>query len=228
MVSDVVRSLDHTLYMSLIDKTCDDYTKLSPEEQHHYARLMRDGDASAKQRLVESQYNLVKSIAFKEYNRWRNKIRTCDLEDLFQAGLIGLTHAVNRFDPDRGVTLTTYSTPWIHQTIRRCIYQNMGAVTLTHNVWESESLRHYRELHDTHFGMNHEEYHNRSVPSDEPDVLSRLEADRIVDSFNPRQQQIIRACIDGYTIREIAEQSGTTVQAVNKQLRLIRKSLRGD
>ena len=72
-----------------------------------------DGDLSARQQLIEQYMSLVRSLAR------RYSYRGEQLDDLVQIGAIGLIKAIDRFDIDRGVELTTYATPNIIGEIKR-------------------------------------------------------------------------------------------------------------
>jgi RNA polymerase sigma-B factor len=76
-------------------------------------RYHHDGDVEARERLIEQYLPLVRSLAR------RYSYRGEQLEDLVQVGCIGLIKAIDRFDFDRGVELTTYATPNIIGEIKR-------------------------------------------------------------------------------------------------------------
>jgi RNA polymerase sigma-B factor len=76
-------------------------------------RYHSEGDVSARERLIEQYLPLVRSLAR------RYSYRGEQLEDLVQVGCIGLIKAIDRFDIDRGVELTTYATPNIIGEIKR-------------------------------------------------------------------------------------------------------------
>jgi RNA polymerase sigma-B factor len=76
-------------------------------------RYHSDGDLEARERLIEQYLPLVRSLAR------RYSYRGEQLEDLVQVGCIGLIKAIDRFDIDRGVELTTYATPNIIGEIKR-------------------------------------------------------------------------------------------------------------
>src|SRR3989449_2973274 len=76
-------------------------------------RYHEKGDLSAREQLIERYLSLVRSLAR------RYAYRGEQLEDLVQIGSIGLIKAVDRFDLDRGVELTTYATPNIIGEIKR-------------------------------------------------------------------------------------------------------------
>jgi len=72
-----------------------------------------DGDLHAREKLIEQYMSLVRSLAR------RYAYRGEQLEDLVQIGAIGLIKAIDRFDLERGVELTTYATPNIIGEIKR-------------------------------------------------------------------------------------------------------------
>src|SRR5215218_8020640 len=71
------------------------------------------GNLAARERLIERYMSLVRSLAR------RYAYRGEQLDDLVQIGAIGLIKAIDRFDVDRGVELTTYATPNIIGEIKR-------------------------------------------------------------------------------------------------------------
>ena len=76
-------------------------------------RYHEDGDLAARDQLIERYMSLVRSLAR------RYAYRGEQLDDLVQIGAIGLIKAIDRFDVDRGVELTTYATPNIIGEIKR-------------------------------------------------------------------------------------------------------------
>src|SRR5213592_3362255 len=76
-------------------------------------RYHEDGDLAAREQLIEQHMSLVRSLAR------RYSYRGEQLEDLVQIGAIGLIKAIDRFDINRGVELTTYATPNIIGEIKR-------------------------------------------------------------------------------------------------------------
>lgn len=119
---------------------------LTAEEEIALTRKARAGDAKARQRLIESNMRLVINIA-RSY-----RSRLIPLEDLIQEGAIGLMHAVERYDPDKGFRLSTYATHWIRQAIGRAIDNKSKAIRVPSHVSQSlrriekERMRLYREL----------------------------------------------------------------------------------
>lgn len=98
---------------------------LTREEEHALAVKFRDtGDLNAAYKLVAANLRLVVKLAH-EYHR--NPI---SLLDLIQEGNIGLMQAVKKYDPDRGVKLSSYAAWWIRAYILRYIMDNWKMVKL--------------------------------------------------------------------------------------------------
>jgi RNA polymerase sigma-B factor len=86
---------------------------MSESDKTLLRRYHEDGDLQAREQLIEQYMSLVRSLAR------RYSYRGEQLEDLVQIGAIGLIKAIDRFDLDRGVELTTYATPNIIGEIKR-------------------------------------------------------------------------------------------------------------
>ncbi len=98
---------------------------LTREEEHQLAVLYHEtGDVDAAKKLVTSNLRLVVKIAH-EYKRAHK-----NMMDLVQEGNIGLMQAVKRYDPHRGVKLSSYSAWWIRAYILRFILNNWRLVKL--------------------------------------------------------------------------------------------------
>jgi RNA polymerase sigma-B factor len=93
-------------------------------------RYHEDGDLRAREQLIEQYMSLVRSLAR------RYSYRGEQLEDLVQIGAIGLIKAIDRFDLDRGVELTTYATPNIIGEIKRHFRDKGWAVRVPRGLQE--------------------------------------------------------------------------------------------
>lgn len=98
---------------------------LSREEEHRLAVLYTEtGDIDAAYRLVASNLRLVVKIAY-EYRR-----AAFSVLDLVQEGNVGLMHAVRKYDPFKGVKLSSYAAYWIRAYILRFVMDNWRMVKL--------------------------------------------------------------------------------------------------
>ncbi|HUJ57142.1 MAG TPA: RNA polymerase factor sigma-32 [Kofleriaceae bacterium] len=101
------------------------YPLLTPEEEHDLAvRLVEHGDSAAARRLIEANLRLVVKIAY-EYRRAHK-----NLLDLVQEGNVGLIQAVSKFDPYRGVKLSSYAAFWIRAYILKFVLNNWRLVKI--------------------------------------------------------------------------------------------------
>lgn len=116
---------------------------LTAEEQHRLLEVVRAGRRATQQlseknldddiesdllsivaagkkalnELLLRNRRLVASVALK----FGKHARHLTIEDLIQEGMIGLMHAIDRFDLDAGIRLSTYGTWWVRQAISRAI-----------------------------------------------------------------------------------------------------------
>jgi len=108
-------------YMAQLAK----YAPISREEEHALAvRWTEDGDEDAARQLVLANLRLVVKIAMEYRRAWTNVL------DLIQSGNVGLLEAVQRFDPYRGVKLTSYAVYWIRAYILKYLMDNFRTVRL--------------------------------------------------------------------------------------------------
>ncbi len=85
-------------------------------------QLKKRNNVKAKERLIKGNLRLVISIA-KKYNR-----EGVDLNDLIEAGNIGLIAASNKYDPSRGTKFSTYAYDWIKEYISRAVLEHTRTV----------------------------------------------------------------------------------------------------
>ena len=95
------------------------YPLLSKDEEHDLAvRFFEEDDLEAAKRLVTSNLRLVVKIAYDYRQAYKNIL------DLVQEGNIGLMQAVKKYDPYKGVKLSSYAAWWIRAYILRYILNN--------------------------------------------------------------------------------------------------------
>lgn len=98
-------------------KAIKDYPLLSLEEERELAIRIADGDAEARETLINHNLRLVVSVA----KRYSVSSGGMSFPDLIQEGNIGLIRAVAKFDPGRPTKFSTMAVPWIRQAINRAI-----------------------------------------------------------------------------------------------------------
>src|SRR2546421_8681162 len=97
---------------------------LSPEQEIELAGKIKKGDAAARERMILSNLRLVVTIAHDYANLG------LALLDLISEGNVGLTKAVERFDPTKGAKLSTYAAWWIKQSIKRALGNQSKTIRL--------------------------------------------------------------------------------------------------
>jgi RNA polymerase sigma-B factor len=102
----------------------------TPEDRVLLRKYHVEGDVAAREQLIEQYMSLVRSLAR------RYAYRGEQLDDLVQIGAIGLIKAIDRFDIERGVELTTYATPNIIGEIKRHFRDKGWAVRVPRGLQE--------------------------------------------------------------------------------------------
>jgi RNA polymerase sigma-32 factor len=97
---------------------------LERDEETELARRAERGDGEALHRLVASHLRYVIKIA-RRYRGWG-----LPMNDLIQEGTLGLVQAVRRFDPERGVRLSTYAVWSIRSAIQEYVLRSWSMVRL--------------------------------------------------------------------------------------------------
>lgn len=113
-----MRANNNNRYSDILGKYLHDLDRipqLLPEEEIELARMVRNGDKHALNKLVRSNLKFVVYIA-REYED-----RGLPLDELISEGNLGLLEAAQRFDPERGFKFISYAVWWIRQSILRAL-----------------------------------------------------------------------------------------------------------
>ncbi|MDP3482491.1 MAG: RNA polymerase sigma factor RpoS [Sulfuricella sp.] len=152
---------------------------LSAAEEYTLACRVKQGDFDARQRMIECNLRLVVNIA-KHYAS-----RSLALLDLIEEGNLGLIHALEKFDPERGFRFSTYATWWIRQNIERAIMNQSRTIRIPVHV--------IREMNICLQAFRHLEVHKGNEPSVEEvaHLLGKPVADvRYVLNLNERMASL--------------------------------------
>ena len=155
-----------TLFMNDIGK----HDLLTAAEEVDLAKRIERGDASAKERMINSNLRLVVSIA----KRYRG--HGVSFGDLIQEGVIGLNRAVEKFDWRKGFKFSTYATWWIRQACQRAISNQSRTIRVPAHV-------HERRAKLARLARTFEVEHGREPTVDELVAMSGYEPQHIEEAL---------------------------------------------
>ena len=167
---------------------------LTAEEEVYFARRALQGDEQARKRMIESNLRLVVKIARYYMNRGLAFL------DLIEEGNLGLIHAVEKFDPERGFRFSTYATWWIRQTIERALMNQTRTIRLPVHVVKQinsyqKTARKLAQVLD-HDPSPEEVANNLDLSlNDVHHILGLSEQLAIVDSVNVDKDKLLRETV---------------------------------
>jgi RNA polymerase sigma-B factor len=130
------------------------------------------GDTDARDRLVEQHLPLVRALARRYAGRGE------PLDDLVQVAAIGLIKAIDRFDLERGVELSTYAIPTIVGELKRHFRDSAWSVHVPRRLKDlSQQLNHTMEELRAKLGRSPSVSElAAAVGADEEEVVEALDA----------------------------------------------------
>ena len=115
------------------------YGNLSIENEQEYARMAKEGNKEAKQKLIKANLKLVVTIAKKVIHK-----SNLPMIDLIQEGNLGLMAAVDKFNWKFGYRFSTYASWWIKQAMFKAISEQSHSVRIP--VYIQETLSKYSKI----------------------------------------------------------------------------------
>jgi RNA polymerase primary sigma factor len=173
---------------------------LTHEQEIDIARRAAAGDELARRKLIEANLRLVIALA-RRYTR-----AGVLLVDLIQEGNLGLMHAVEKFDHERGNRFSTYATRWILQAICRAVGEQVHVIHLPEHV--VVRLRRIRRI-AAQLALEH----GIDPPPEEIAAACHMRVNEVVDLLSIVEQPVsLEALINDealYALDDILEDSAT-------------------
>ena len=157
----------------------------------------KDGDAAAREKLVEGNLRLVLSVIQRFSGRGENA------DDLFQVGCVGLLKAIDNFDTSQNVRFSTYGVPMIIGEIRRYLRDN-------------SSIRVSRSMRDTAYRVLQAREKLQREQQREPTV-EQIALKEAMARLSERERQILALRYsDGKTQMEVSSEIGISQAQVSR------------
>jgi len=190
-------------YLNKYFKDIEKYPLLSQEEENYLTEKIKEGDASAIEKLVNGNLKFVISIAKKYQNHGLS------LNDLINEGNLGLVKAAHKFEPSMGVRFISYAVWWIKQSIIQSLSDNSRLVRLP--VSRLNKISKFKEdddrpsdlVYTTHVSLDakiddedDETYlslfvnDTSEIDSDNIDILKK-KISRLLINLSPRERDVI-------------------------------------
>lgn len=126
-------------------KDCDVLPSISPQEQKKLFQKMEkypENSQKIKNEIVEKNMGLIKFWVRKMKRSYLIPVFGLEIEDLHQAGAMGLMRAIEKFKWRKGYRFSTYAIPWINQAITRTIYGQSNVIYIP--IYKTGIITRYR------------------------------------------------------------------------------------
>jgi RNA polymerase nonessential primary-like sigma factor len=197
---------------------------MSRRQRNQLSALIRI-ENEARTILLKKHAGMICQIA----KRWKRRRRSADMDDLIQAGRMGLLHALPKFMERRGFEFLTYATYWINNFVEmHCL--NDFLIHVPVYVWEEkEQCKYWADAQRAGqiSGLPRPQRHNSDYelqpaakepdrPNFDEDDLADLQA--AVEELNGSNAgEVIRArFFEGATLEEVGERIGMTKERVRQ------------
>lgn len=191
------------------------YPQLTPQEKLALAHRARQGDAEARERLIQTHLILVVNIAR------RHQRPEVEFLDLIQEGNIGLIKAIDMFDPTQGNQISTLAFYWINKHIQRFLnHEPEDTLSLDMEITDSSEyllLGDTIEDKDTIFGEQCLKHIETEMEKQEVQQMVH----HLLETLSPREQEVLRLLygLDDYpelSRKEVAKVIGVSAEQVSR------------
>lgn len=159
------------------------FTRISREELIELVVKAQAGDKKAREEVIRQTVRFVQDQIFRVRNSSKDKV---EADDLFQAGMMAVDHAIDKFDPSFGTSFLTHAGSWIFQAVLREIQNNSKFIRVPVHVWDAyRKLMATRETLAEKHGIHPQELDFSKFSDDE--LAEAMEGD-----YEPHQVALIR------------------------------------
>lgn len=198
------------------------YDILNPEEEHKLWKQIREGNSIARNRLINSNLRFVMSRALKYM--WSG----VPLEDMFQAGTIGLMMAIDMFDASLGVKLISFAKYYVDCEIQKLVTPQQrlsNSVSLSDAAFNDEDCKLTIEDVISSGCQDYADWSSRydSASQDMKAVVKKVapfeDAAKLWVDYVVMKEQ-------GYALSDVARKYRITEEQAKEEIKAIDKSLR--
>ena len=206
--------------INILFKDIRKYPVLKDEEEKDVLDRLSKGDMKAREKLINSNLRLVMSKA-KQY-AWTGMSQV----DLFQFGAIGLTEAVNRYDPEKGNCFLAYAIYWIDCELMKATKEytrNTPKVSLDDRAYSDKDST---CTHGDLISADHQYNADWNIRYEQ--AMDSMKA-RVSREFFPQGADIWADYVmmkeQGYALHDIAQKYKLTEEKVKSLIKDINRSL---